>query len=294
MTTQYALTPEAPARPRNAGTLVLFLVLLIGASAVLDWMMIRAGGLREAGGLVALIMCVPALSAIAALLVTRRSLRGIGWRLGPISLLAAAIALPVLIATPAYLALWGVGLAQFDLHEWSELVTENFGWALSPLPSVLVIASLGLLLDALVAAGEEIGWRGLLFPELAKRMSLPLAALLTGAIWTVWHFPGIIYGGYSNDATPLWFNLTCFTAMALGWSMVLAWLRSASGSVWPAVLMHGAHNILIQAILDPITHGTNNAAPFITGEFGAGVALAYVLAGVIAWNALSKRSAVSS
>lgn len=37
------------------------------------------------------------------------------------------------------------------------------------------------------AAGEETGWRGLLQPLLERRTSRLRAALVTGAVWAVWH-----------------------------------------------------------------------------------------------------------
>jgi uncharacterized protein len=276
------------ARAGLSATLWLFLALVAAGSAVLNVMIIRAGGVREAGALVAGIMCVPALAAVVALLATRRSLAGVGWGLGRVGFIGLAILLPVLIVTPVYAALWASGLAGLDLQEWSVLVEENFGWRLAPAASVLAIASIGLLIDSVVAAGEEIGWRGLLLPELARGLSLPLAALVTGAIWAVWHYPGILFGGYASESAPVWYSLASFTIMALGWSMVLAWLRFASGSVWPAALMHGAHNIFIQAVLDPVTQDASGITPFVSGEFGLGVAFAYVVAGLVAWRALAR------
>jgi len=38
----------------------------------------------------------------------------------------------------------------------------------------------------MAAIGEEIGWRGFLVPELAKWMSVPKTALVSGAIRCVW------------------------------------------------------------------------------------------------------------
>ena len=49
------------------------------------------------------------------------------------------------------------------------------------------------LINTLLALGEELGWRGLLLPEL-----LPLgqrrAILLSGVIWGFWHAPVILQG----------------------------------------------------------------------------------------------------
>lgn len=279
--------PPAKSGAGFSPTLWLFLALVVVGSAIFDVLIIQAGGVRKAGALVAGIMCVPALAAIVSLLLTRRSLAGVGWGAGSIGFLGLAVVLPALIVTPVYAAVWASGLGEIRIDEWSILVEENFGWRFGAVESVLVIASIGLLLDSLVAAGEEIGWRGFLLPELSRSFSLPLAALLTGAIWAAWHYPGILYGGYASAHAPAWYSVVSFTVMALGSSMVLACLRFASGSVWPAALMHGAHNIFIQAVLDPVTEDTSGLTPFVSGEFGLGVAFAYAVAGLFAWRALA-------
>ncbi|WP_457831901.1 CPBP family glutamic-type intramembrane protease, partial [Staphylococcus aureus] len=51
------------------------------------------------------------------------------------------------------------------------------------------------------ALGEEIGWRGFLVPELYKKIGYTKTSLLTGAIWSVWHYPILIFADY-NKGTP--------------------------------------------------------------------------------------------
>lgn len=270
-------------------TLALFLVLLVVGSATLQFLLIRAGGIQHAGAIVAGIMAIPGLSAIAALLLTTGKVRGLGWRLGDPRYLGWALLLPVVTVTPVYLLGLMGGLSAFHLEGWSRVARLNFGAQLGPLASLGLICSLGLLVNSVVAAGEELGWRGFLFPELARRLSPARAALATGAIWAVWHYAGILFGGYREPGTPLAFNLVCFTVMVLGWSMVAGWLRQVSGSVWPAVLLHAAHNLLIQAVL-PAVLVEGHGAKYVTGEFGAGVAVTYAIAGVVAYRALVARS----
>lgn len=288
MSEQVVKSAEPRAGTGSSPTLGLFLILVLVGSAILNFMVVQAGGVSHAMSLVFAIMWVPGLAAIAALALTRRSLATLGWSLGPVRIIAAAIILPAIIVTPIYAVLWVSGLADLNTAEWSNMVEENLGWRLSAAPSILVLASIGLLVDTIAATGEEIGWRGLLLPELGRRMSLSAAALVTGAIWAVWHYPGILYGGYASGATPIWYSLVSFTIMLLGWSMVLAWTRFASGSFWPAALMHGAHNITIQAILNPATKDASGVTAFVSGEFGMGVSFAYVIAGLIAWRALAR------
>ena len=54
-------------------------------------------------------------------------------------------------------------------------------WYMFPLGFLIMIPFVGI--------AEETGWRGLLQPELDKRMPYPFSVLLTAAIWFVWHFP---------------------------------------------------------------------------------------------------------
>ena len=71
--------PPAKSGAGFSPTLWLFLALVVVGSAIFDVLIIQAGGVRKAGALVAGIMCVPALAAIVSLLLTRRSLAGVGW-----------------------------------------------------------------------------------------------------------------------------------------------------------------------------------------------------------------------
>jgi len=287
MSKSTASVPSPANGPRSKATLPLFLSILLVASAVVETSMIRAGGIDKAPGLVALTMFLPALSAIVAMLLTLRSLRGIGWRLGRPKYLLAALLLPVAIVIPAYALVWITGLSVPDFQRLSHVAKLNFGLDAGPWLSLLVILAVGLIIDSIMAAGEEIGWRGLLLTELGQRTAKPRAALMVGALWAIWHWPGILFGGYTSPIAPIWYSITCFTVMVLGWSMVLAWLRFRSGSLWPAVLMHGAHNLVIQAVFDAITPAKSTGA-YLTGEFGAGVALCYVVAGVVAYRAMGR------
>ena len=98
-------------------------------------------------------------------------------------------------------------------------------------------------INGLFTLGEEFGWRAYLLPKL-----LPLgerrAMLVSGVIWGVWHWPVIAMGhnyGFGYFGAPwtgmllmVWFTFTagCF----------LAWATLRAGSVWPAVIGHGAIN----------------------------------------------------
>ena len=95
------------------------------------------------------------------------------------------------------------------------------------------------ILNAIPTFGEEYGWRGYLLPAL-----LPLgqwrALILDGVIWGLWHAP-VIALGYNYPLHPiLGIALMCVFTTLFG--IILGWTRLATGSIWPAVIGHGALN----------------------------------------------------
>jgi hypothetical protein len=72
--------------------------------------------------------------------------------------------------------------------------------------------------------------------------------------------------------------------MVIASSVFSAWPRLRSGSQWPAVLLHASHNAFIQNFFDPLTASTG-PTPYVTTEFGVGLALAWVVVAVWMWRA---------
>ncbi|MBM4431473.1 MAG: CPBP family intramembrane metalloprotease, partial [Chloroflexi bacterium] len=100
-----------------------------------------------------------------------------------------------------------------------------------------------LLLNALLTFpllwGEEFGWRGYLQMRLFPGRPL-LAAIATGIVWSLWHLP-LNLRGYNFPGYPL-AGMLVFTVSAVLLSIIFAWLRWASDSVWPPTLAHAATN----------------------------------------------------
>lgn len=226
-------------------------------------------------------MWCPGLSAIAASLVSRRRASEIGWRPGPVKYLLAGWLIPIGYASITYGAAWltGIGSMPSPLFLKRAAMTLNMPGR-EPVEIVLTafvyISVMGLM--NIGALGEEIGWRGFLVPELNRWIGFKRAALLSGAVWGVWHWPVVIWAGY-NVGTPLPYALTCLTALAMASAIVYAWIRLKSESIWPCVLLHAAHNAIIQMFFDRVTIDTGWTKYFTT-EFGIGL-LIPVLA--IAW-----------
>ncbi len=142
--------------------------------------------------------------------------------------------------------------------------TGQAGSVASVSPWTIVVAQtvqailIAPVLNGLPTLGEEFGWRAYLLPRL-----MPLggrkAMLISGVIWGVWHWPviamghnyGLSYPGYpwSGMLMMVWFTLIAGT--------FLGWATLRGGSVWPAVIGHGAINgIAALGIL--LQHGQPN------------------------------------
>jgi len=250
---------------------ITYLVIVFALSSIFYVLIFRQpGGIESPAGqgLTFGLMWSPAVAALVTTFIYQRNLRGLGWGLGKPKYYLIAYLTPIIYASIAYLTVWVLGLGGF----------KSDGWV----GTVLNTLTLGVLTAAISAVGEEIGWRGLLVPQLARMGSFTWTALVSGVIWGLWHIPIIIWGGYSSGA-PTWYAVACFMVLITGISFVFAWLRLASGSIWPALILHATHNAFIQNALDELTVKTGSTHYF-TSEFGIGLAIMGVIVGLIFWQ----------
>jgi len=108
------------------------------------------------------------------------------------------------------------------------------------------------VMQSIFAIGEELGWRGWLATRAASWGFWPLA-LVSGLVWIVWHLPVLAVIGDRPIG-----DIVIYFAGMLPWAPLLLALRWRSGSVWPAVLTHGAINsirvYLLQSVPDATDH----------------------------------------
>jgi uncharacterized protein len=176
--------------------------------------------------------------------------------------------------------MWSPGLAGLIARYLYEGSVRNHGWSWGRY--VVLVGTVGMATSCATALGEEIGWRGFLVPQLAKVTSFTNVSLLSGLVWSAWHYPILLLADY-NSGTPAWFGLTCFTGMVVGISFVFAWMRLKSGSLWTGMFLHASHNLWIQGIFDPLTTDTGKTR-FVIGEFGIGLAGAAVVVAFVTWQ----------
>ncbi len=272
---------------------VLFLILLALLTIVATWLVARMPGTPLSS---LLMMWTPAIAALLAGALTRRSIKEMGWKLRPVKWLAIGWLIPAAYGLIAYGLLWLTGLGGVPNPTFLERarLTLNMPEASNAL---LIVAAFGyisivnLLPGMLMSLGEEIGWRGFLVPELAKGSGAQKAALYSGLIWFAWHLPGIWLGGYGAGQTPLAYRLFCFALLVISGGVIFAWLRLRSGSLWPVVILHAVHNNLIQAFFDRITFDTGYTQYF-AGEFGIALVLINMAFAVWCWRQLGRPNRV--
>jgi membrane protease YdiL (CAAX protease family) len=186
-------------------------------------------------------------------------------------------------ASIIYAFVWITGLGGFYNKAFVDLVARDFGFG--PLPQWADItfyffftATIAVVKDFATVLGEEIGWRGFLVPELAKRHGFVATSLISGIIWALWHYPILLLGSY-HSRTPVWYYLPLFTVTVTTINFLWTWMRLKSGSIWPCVFLHAAHNTFIQRFFDPLTV-FNTKTWYVATEFGAALTVVSILMAV--------------
>lgn len=152
------------------------------------------------------------------------------------------------------------------------------GAPLPHIPNVWLAAGVLMLFaipGAPVSFGEEFGWRSYLQLRLFPQQPV-LSAVVTGLIWSFWHFP-VLIRGYAFPDNP-YLGLVIFSVSAVLLSIIFGWLRLKTGSIWSTSLAHAATNAV----------GGNLTMFMFTG----GASLIWVLdLGILAWIPLGALSA---
>lgn len=238
-------------------------------------------------------MWSPALASFTLMKAKRRKLKEeFSWTWGKTSSQIDSFLIPLAYGTVAYLIIW----LSFGKFNFDSLVpiAEKIGLGGFPLiliiPFYIIMRGLaGTLGNMPSSMGEELGWRGFLTPRLLKIASFPVASVVTGLIWGIWHFPLIIKNYDNSSALPLWNALLNFLIFAIGVSFILTWLLIKSKSLWTAVILHSAHNVIILSIMEGFTMDSPGIERY-SGESGYVLPLVCLLIGINLWLIHKKKT----
>ena len=248
------------------------LIYLLSAFGIpwITWIMLALNGLFDSPIYIivsALLMWIPAASCALVHLIGKAPAIRFSWKpsIGKnIGYYATALLIPILLAF--------LGSAIYFMFFSDAFTPQNIESTALPIPQYILLAILetipASLVNMLFALGEEIGWRGFLYPEFSLRFGKVKACILTGIIWGLWHTPVNIMGhnyGLGYPGYPVTGVLAmCFSCIVLGaWCSYLA---DKTGSIWTPALFHGAVNAIGSSGLIFLRTGSSYLmGPGITG-----------------------------
>ena len=249
----------------------LFVILTFMISWIEQYFIIKGDGIQNPVRAFAL-MWTPGLVGILCSMVFDKKIKPIAFKIPSLKALAIAYFIPALAAVLIVGLLVLAKQADFQI---SPKLIEKKGSVGAALFAALVVApTVGMIVSFVSGLGEELGWRGFLHSKLMG-LKPGFRYLLTGIIWSVWHWPLIIFGDYATSDKP-WLNVFFFSVAVTSLSFLMVWFRDNLNSSIPAALTHGSHNMWVLGI-SPAFILAGPLVPYFGGESGLYCAVLYLL-----------------
>lgn len=123
--------------------------------------------------------------------------------------------------------------------------TAEFTWPALPLWFIPVF----FLFQCMTSGMEEFGWRGYLQPLLQTKYTAEKACFRVGVLWSIWHYPIIIYMNYASGTPVVLLTLIGFTLLTIPQAYILGWLYNSTKNVWLCVILHAWANTVSAYLL---------------------------------------------
>lgn len=207
-----------------------------------------------------LITMVSMYAPFAAVLLSDISIKDMGWR--PKLLKGKAKYAVAAWLMPAVLSILGASIyylcypKAFDLNfsylasqlgnkGLQQLADEGLNIKLYAIISVITGVTYGPLINTFAALGEEVGWRGYMYPKLKEKFGVLKGRIVGGTIWGIWHWPIMIFAGYEYGknyfGAPI-LGLIVFCVFTIVIGILLDELYDKTKCIWIPALGHGAIN----------------------------------------------------
>ncbi|MDE6780639.1 MAG: CPBP family intramembrane metalloprotease [Ruminococcus sp.] len=259
-----------------------------------DFNLESTAGMISFSQAVSLCMLMPTLGALFA----KADIRNMGWKPNfekNIKLILFAWLMPTVfqIAGAAFYYIMfpedfdtsGAALRDIDPHAFAELEKSGNSYGVYIAKEIFYsLTSFYTFIAVFMGLGEEIGWRGFLFPELKKSLGKTKGVLLGGVIHGVWHFPLMLLVGYEYGknyiGAPL-LGLFAFCIFTVATGIISDYFYEKSDSIWLPALFHGSINSAInpyllrgnehlgRSIFGPVSIGLISVVPMAL--FAAGI-----------------------
>ena len=271
---------------------VIYMTVAFGAAWILE---IIASILSNNGNQMAfaIILMIAMFMPFLGVLIARIPLKGMGWiphLKGRIRYIFFSLWIPALLSILGGVLFFAFFPDAFDSEFLTMRSILESNDALGQLeaegltiPMYLLITAIQSItfvpfLNMFIALGEEIGWRGTLYPYMKEKLGVTKGRIVSGIIWGAWHWPVMIFAGYEYGkkyigAPVLGLIVFCvFTAMM---GIILDYVYEKTETIWLPSLMHGAINAFTifgyltkpeyadKAILGPLYNGIIGMIPMV-------------------------------
>ncbi len=207
-----------------------------------------------------IIMVITMFMPFMATLIARIPLKGMGWvpqLKGKIRYVFFALWMPALLSIIGGVLFFMIFPKAFDseflalrgLMEEAGALEQLESQGLT-IPIYILISSIQAVtfapfLNMFAALGEEVGWRGALYPYLKEKLGVTKGRIVGGVIWGSWHWPVMILAGYEYGkeyigAPVLGPIVFCICTAMMG--ILFDYVYEKTETIWLPSLMHGATN----------------------------------------------------
>ncbi|MBP5579408.1 MAG: CPBP family intramembrane metalloprotease, partial [Ruminococcus sp.] len=256
-----------PSKKKTLLRIFIYLVLAFAPAFAIELIFSDKNGGVNNLFLGATLMLYPAIASVITRLVKKEGFRdamlGFGKR-GSGKYYAAAVIYPVVLPFVSALIL------HLFIVENGRISDSAFGSDIVMGAASLLIAVISGIATAFHGLGEELGWIGYLTPRLEQLVPTPVAIVVTGVIWALWHGPLLAYGynfGRDYDFFP-YGGFIAMIVMCIFWSAVLTWLTKRTGSVYPAALCHMLIDTVLTTVFMPFAYNADGEKfTYRTNEF---------------------------
>lgn len=224
-------------------------------------------GMMSASGTLSFCMFMPTIGA----LIAGANFRELGWKPNiDKKLILLAWLFPTVsqilgamlfyIVFPDLFDTTGIFLQETDPNAFDELKSSGSSYISYVIKEIFYsFTSFQVMISMFLGLGEEIGWRGFLFPRLKAKFGRTNGLLLGGVIHGSWHFPLMLLVGYEYGrdyiGAPL-LGLFAFCVFTTATGIISDFLYEKSGCIWLPALFHGTINSAFNPyMLSTFDHG---------------------------------------
>lgn len=157
----------------------------------------------------------------------------------------ASVVVKIMESTIVMFLIWGIFMKGISLGDAFPMTN----WQLQ-IGTFLLQLAISIILF-FPSFGEEWGWRGYMMPKLMKLMPKPIAILVGGVIWGLWHAPLTVSGHNFGTEYKLypWLGILLMCLYCVLMNALLTLLTERTKSIYPASFCHMINNNLGAGIM---------------------------------------------